>query len=221
MWRTASNTPTVAWAVGSIRISTPASRMWPPPTPTSRIVGSIAFSCRARLPPWMSPDVSVATMKIVVTSVPSMRAHFLEDHVGGLHGPHAVLAGDDRLAPVLDGLEEALDLARQRLLLLELHFLDRIEFLGDRRQVGEVQVAVLRELRERLAELRRGPVDPRLLRQRVDRHVAVFREDPRLPHLFVRDAARRQVGHAAVLELQAGVRHVLLAEEQRHAHGVH
>src|SRR5262245_29087563 len=176
MWRTASNTPTVAWAVGSIRISTPASRMWPPPTPTSRIVGSIAFSCRARLPPWMSPEVSVATMKIVVTSEPSVRAHFLQDHVGGLHGPHAVLAGDDGIASLLDGLEEALELARQRLLLLELHFLDRVELLGDRRQIREVEVAVLRELRERLAELGRGAIDPRLLRQRVDRDVAVLRE---------------------------------------------
>src|SRR6185436_7510244 len=113
MWRTASKTPTVAWAVGSIRISTPASRMWPPPTPTSRIVGSSAFSCRARFPPWMSPEVSVATMKIVVTSVPSVGAHFLEDHVRGLHGSHAVLAGHDRFPALLDGLEEALDLARQ------------------------------------------------------------------------------------------------------------
>src|SRR5262249_54101009 len=150
---TASKTPTVAWAVGSIRISTPASRMWVPPTPTRRIVGSIAFSCRARFPPWMSPDVSVATMKIVVTSMPFVGAHFLQDHVRGLHGPHAVLAGDDRIAPLLDGLEEALELARQRLLVLELHFLDRVELLGNRRQVGEVQVAVLRKLRERRAEL--------------------------------------------------------------------
>jgi len=52
-----------------------------------------------------------------------MRAHLGQDRLGGLHRADAVLAGNDRLAPLLDGLQEARQLAQQRFLFGELHFL--------------------------------------------------------------------------------------------------
>src|SRR5688500_2721672 len=193
MFLSASTKPIEAWAVGSSRISTPAARMWAPPAPTRRTEGSRSRSARARLASWMSPDVSPATMRIVVMAKgpkpkgqgpnhppsppgggrggrfgpwslpPLVGAHFLEDGLGGAHGAHAVLAGDDGIRLAADAVEEAPQLRLQGLLLDQLDLLDRVELLGDLGEVGEREVAVLGHLDEGGGELGRGPVDPGLL----------------------------------------------------------
>ena len=123
------------------------------------------------------------------------------DEKGGLQGPQPVLAGHQRRALAADGGKEAGDLRLQGI---------------------DLRIDALLQA-ERRRSRRGGGImaeDPDPALDEIDGGAGTSLKDPHLPLVSEADAAHGQIGHAAVLELDAAAGHVVGGGDHRGAHGM-